>query len=72
MSIAPIAPRRAFALYSPVQKGIIASGTGGNASHVRRYAIKIGTVYGGERPGETWRSLYLKGYRVIRVMIVPA
>jgi hypothetical protein len=66
----PGGPRRAYALYSP-PSGLIAGSVRSYALSVRTYGVKIGTVYGGERPGENWRALYRKGYRVIPVMIVP-
>ena len=64
-------PFRAYALYSPVQKRICSGSVSGIPRLVRRYAVKIGTVHGGAAPGETWKHLYRKGYRVVRVTVTP-
>jgi hypothetical protein len=62
-----------FGIVSPVSGGFISAGTHlYDRKAAMRYAVKLCTVYGGQERGETWRGLYRKGYRIVRVRITPS
>ena len=61
-----IAPVQAYALWSPYT-GLIGTSVERSAVRVRKYCIKIAN----STSAPTWRELYDKGYRVVKVTTVP-
>jgi hypothetical protein len=49
--------------------GVASWSVSGMASISRRKAVEFCTVYGGKAEGETWASLYKRGYRCVKVSI---
>lgn len=62
-----------YGIVSPVKGRLIAAGTHlFSRKAAMRQAVKLCTVHGGSEPGETWRALYRKGYRIVRVRVAVA